>query len=265
MKTAFALLFAPLAVVYSLEGDAEVFNLNFEAKSGLALRGANNIKQCYNHCKRHNGKSTEWKSLCMQRCDDEYGPANPGWNGYCDGSPQYHCYSNGWPDCCEQNDGLNCPRKPPACDVQPSGHSCNRSCRTDSDCMSYQRGGFVQCAKCGQYKGARYYQLCYSGDDEDEAAEPIAEYAADDGSKWDDIKNGTKKAWDDVKNGTKKVADESAEWTKNAADKTADAAEEEAKKAEDWGKETFEPSSGYYASSCALLVAGLCTIPIFLA
>ena len=176
MKTAFALLFAPLAVVYSLEGDAEVFNLNFEAKSGLALRGANNIKQCYNHCKRHNGKSTEWKSLCMQRCDDEYGPANPGWNGYCDGSPQYHCYSNGWPDCCEQNDGLNCPRKPPACDVQPSGHSCNRSCRNNSDCMSYQRGGFVQCAKCGQYEGARHYQMCYSGDDEVEAAEPVAEY-----------------------------------------------------------------------------------------
>ena len=44
-------------------------------------------------------------------------------------------------------------------------NTCNKHCTTDSDCY---KGGFVQCGKCGQYKGTQYYHRCY-----EETPEPI--------------------------------------------------------------------------------------------
>ena len=34
---------------------------------------------------------------------------------YCVRSPDYTCYENGRPECCEQNEGIDCPRNPPRC------------------------------------------------------------------------------------------------------------------------------------------------------
>lgn len=37
-------------------------------------------------------------------------------------------------------------------------NTCNKRCKKNSDCA---KGGFVQCGKCGQYEGTRYYHRCY--------------------------------------------------------------------------------------------------------
>ena len=69
-------------------------------------------------------------------CDN--GP--PG-SSYCTHSPDYTCYLNGWPACCTESGGVNCPKTKPFCDNNRSGSS---YCTYSADNSCY-RNGWPKC------------------------------------------------------------------------------------------------------------------------
>ena len=141
------------------------------------LQGAQNKHQCYNHCTRHNGKSTQWIDQCKADCDEEYDPSPP---------PPNQCYNLG--DSCEKDSdcltgGFNpcnkcgtkhgtqyykrCygePAPTPAPTYEPvQCYNLGESCERDSDCLT---GGFNPCTRCGNTHGTQYYKRCYGEDNE---------------------------------------------------------------------------------------------------
>ena len=126
-----------------------------------------------------------------------------------------------------------CYRETPSPTPSPIEEVCynlGQGCEKNSDCHT---GGTNFCQLCGQTHGTEYFHRCYSPNGEEEDEGRVLELIEEDGPTWDDIKNGTKRA----------------------AEKTADGTEEAGKKTAEWGKDTFDPSSGYYIRSGTLLVA----------
>jgi hypothetical protein len=72
------------------------------------------------------------------KCDN--GP--PGSN-YCTYSPDTSCYLSGWPACCSQSSGVNCPKTKPICDNN-NNRSGSSYCTYSADNSCY-RNGWPKC------------------------------------------------------------------------------------------------------------------------
>ena len=170
MKTSLTLILLSVST-------STVFSMQTDTNDITFLQGAHNKHQCYNHCTRHNGKSTQWIDQCKADCDEEYDPSPPPPNQcYNLGDPcekDSDCLTGGFNPCnkCGTKHGTQyykrCygePAPTPAPTYEPvQCYNLGESCEQDSDCW---QGGTNMCTRCGNTHGTRYYKQCYGEDNE---------------------------------------------------------------------------------------------------